>query len=119
MCVFSVTERATFRALPELREQICRAVGSVAPAILLVGNKMDLEERRQVDGREGERLAASWPNCRYWETSAKLDRGVSEAFDELLQLVDDGRELAQIGRLKPDSSRAGGRLRRRRLCSIQ
>jgi GTPase SAR1 family protein len=38
--------------------------------VVLVGNKIDLEDSRQVSAFEASRLAASW-NTSYIETSAK------------------------------------------------
>lgn len=51
----------------------------VPPVMLVVGNKCDLENQRQVRSRKGLRWAREH-NCGFMETSAKEMIGVEEAF---------------------------------------
>ena len=52
LCVFSITEKESFEATQEFREQILRVKGvdsnTDSIPFILVGNKVDLEEKRQV-----------------------------------------------------------------------
>ena len=48
LCVFSITEQESFAATHEFREQILRVKGDESIPFLLVGNKADLNARRQV-----------------------------------------------------------------------
>ena len=52
LCVFSITEKESFEATQEFREQILRVKGVDSNTdtipFILVGNKVDLEEKRQV-----------------------------------------------------------------------
>ncbi|KAH8100860.1 P-loop containing nucleoside triphosphate hydrolase protein [Cristinia sonorae] len=50
--------------------------------VILVGNKCDLKEERQVTFEEGQALAQEL-KCRFYETSAKLAIRVEEAYMDL------------------------------------
>ena len=65
------------------REQILRVKGTEKIQMILVGNKADLESRREVSKQEAENLARSW-GISYIETSAKTRVNVDEAFTKLL-----------------------------------
>ncbi len=54
---------------------------------MLVGNKVDLEEDRQVTKEAGEKLAKKYKNCSFIETSAKLETNVTEAFVTLVRMI--------------------------------
>jgi GTPase SAR1 family protein len=47
------------------------------PAIILVGNKTDLADARNVQREQGQALARKW-NCSFLETSAKDRANVNE-----------------------------------------
>ena len=49
---------------------------------MLIGNKADLEDEREVSKEEGEQLAQML-ECKYYETSAKTGQNVNEALDEI------------------------------------
>jgi small GTP-binding protein len=87
LCVFSLTERDSFRATRDLREQILR-VKSNQPDIpmILIGNKTDLTAQRQVSEEEALALALDW-NCKYMETSAKTRLNVENAFYDIARHV--------------------------------
>ena len=48
LCVFSVTDRETFDAMNDLREQILRVKVDERIPIILIGNKVDLEDQRTI-----------------------------------------------------------------------
>ncbi|CAF0728089.1 unnamed protein product [Adineta steineri] len=87
LLVFDVTDAESFQDLNELYEQILRVKngGTNIPAIL-VGNKIDLAERRKVPLEEAEQKARSW-SIRYIETSAKTKHNVDKVFCELMRIV--------------------------------
>lgn len=87
LCVFSLTERESFRATRDLREQILR-VKSNHPEIpmILIGNKTDLTAQRQVSEEEALALALDW-KCKYMETSAKTRLNVENAFYDVARHV--------------------------------
>lgn len=55
---------------------------------VLVGNKCDLQAKRQVTKKEAEALASEW-GCSYIETSAKTKENVNEAYLKILRLIRD------------------------------
>ncbi|CAF1650520.1 unnamed protein product, partial [Didymodactylos carnosus] len=76
LLVFDVTDTESFTDINELYEQILRVKNGDRniPAIL-VGNKIDLAEKRQVTHQEAEQKAKSW-GIEYRETSAKTTHNV-------------------------------------------
>lgn len=70
-----------------LSEQILRVKnGNTNIPAILVGNKIDLADRRQVTLEEAEQKARTW-SVRYIETSAKTKHNVDKAFCELMRIV--------------------------------
>lgn len=66
--------------------------GSKDVLLVLVGNKVDREEERQVSKREGE----AWARQRgmlFIETSAKTRLGIQQVFQELIQKIVDSPML--------------------------
>ena len=59
------------------REQILRVKEDESAPFLLVGNKSDLEDRRQVSAEEAKARAEQWGVC-YVETSAKTRANVDK-----------------------------------------
>ncbi|NXG67371.1 DIRA2 protein, partial [Hemiprocne comata] len=84
--VYSITSRQSLEELKLIYEQICQIKGDVGSIpIMLVGNKNDENQNREVDSSEGEAMAKKW-KCAFMETSAKLNHNVKELFQELLNL---------------------------------
>jgi len=59
---------------------------------MLVGNKLDLEEERQVTVEQGRALAQKF-NCGFIEASAKTNTNIKELFFELVRQIKKWREL--------------------------
>jgi small GTP-binding protein len=78
--VFDVTRKATFEHVKNWMLEF-QVVGKVIP-IVLVGNKVDLVENREVTQDEAEVLAKEL-NISYIETSAKMGSNVEEVFEML------------------------------------
>ncbi|XP_015704877.1 GTP-binding protein Di-Ras2 [Coturnix japonica] len=84
--VYSITSRQSLEELKPIYEQICQIKGDVESIpIMLVGNKNDESQNREVESSEGEAMAKKW-KCAFMETSAKLNHNVKELFQELLNL---------------------------------
>ncbi|XP_054724659.1 ras-related protein Ral-A-like isoform X2 [Uloborus diversus] len=86
LCVFSITEHDSFSATSEFREQILRVKGDDNIPFLLVGNKADLEDKRQVSLEEADLKARQW-NVPYVETSAKTRCNVDKVFFDLMREI--------------------------------
>lgn len=68
-------------------EQILRVKGTSGsiPSIL-VGNKIDLADQRQISAEEAAEMARQWSTT-YIETSAKSRHNVDKVYNELLRLI--------------------------------
>ncbi|XP_033901136.1 ras-related protein Ral-B isoform X2 [Acipenser ruthenus] len=76
-----------FSATAEFREQILRVKAEEDKIpLLVVGNKSDLEERRQVMVDEARSKAEEW-GVQYVETSAKTRANVDKVFFDLMREV--------------------------------
>ncbi|NWI58401.1 DIRA2 protein, partial [Calyptomena viridis] len=84
--VYSITSRQSLEELKPIYEQICQIKGDIESIpMMLVGNKNDENQNREVDSSEGEAMAKKW-KCAFMETSAKMNHNVKELFQELLNL---------------------------------
>merc|ERR1712137_591409 len=72
LCTYAITSRSSFDEITSFREQILRVKDEDKVPMVLVGNKCDLEEERQVTAVEGQDLAKSF-GCPIYETSAKQE----------------------------------------------
>ncbi|CAH6723546.1 ras-like protein 1 [[Candida] jaroonii] len=102
LLVYSIDSRSSLDELASFYEQIQRVKESDNVPILIVGNKCDLENERQVSYEEGKQLAESF-NCKFFETSAKQRINVEESFYELVRNVRDKNKPP-----KADKSDASG-----------
>lgn len=89
LLVYSIVSEKSFRDTIELREQALRVKERVPQSeipFVLVGNKVDLEEYREVSTQDGLELAKCW-GCPHFETSAKQRIYVDDAFYQLVRQV--------------------------------
>ena len=82
LLVFAINEPESLELLKGKRERILKGKHGVNCPILLVGNKQDLENERQISYEDGKKLAQSW-GIEYIETSAKNNFNCKEAFEKL------------------------------------
>jgi len=78
LLVYDITRRDTFQHLGRWLEE-ARQNGNQNMTIMLIGNKCDLEHRRQVTPEEGAKFAQE-NGLLFMETSAKTAFNVEEAF---------------------------------------
>ena len=76
--VFDITDKHSFESVKQWAEEVERYASPKIQKIL-VGNKSDLTQKREVTREMGEQLAASM-GIKYIETSAKTMANVTEAF---------------------------------------
>jgi Ras-related protein Rab-2A len=78
LLVYDVTRKETFNHLQSWLED-AKANSNTAITIMLIGNKCDLDSKRQVSREEGEAFAKEH-GLVFMETSAKTAQNVDEAF---------------------------------------
>ena len=113
MLVYSITSQATFNDMSDLYEQIMRVKDEDEVPIVLVGNKCDLEDERVVGRYQGMILARQWESrgsyCSFMEVSAKARINVSEAFYQLVRLIQAKEaEVAKKGKMSMNVHTCGG-----------
>ncbi|KAK8803215.1 hypothetical protein WA158_000909 [Blastocystis sp. Blastoise] len=93
MLVYSVTNRESFNSVTNWMQQIYQHADPEI-AILLVGNKIDLEKDRVISSEEGSNLAVHY-NIPFVETSAQNGSNIDYAFYTLTKNAVD-RALTPI-----------------------
>jgi small GTP-binding protein len=86
LMIYSVIERRSFNEIARLREAVNRVKNSEHVPIVLVGNKCDLESRREVSKEEGIQMAKRF-SCPFFETSAAHRLNVDESFHEIVRCI--------------------------------
>ena len=81
--VFDITNKSTFEQCKNFLFDI-KQIAEPDCVFLLVGNKIDLEEQRQVEKNEAKNFATK-NKMYYIETSAKNKYKVNEAFEKLFE----------------------------------
>lgn len=86
MMLYSIIDRSTFEEMKNFHTSLTRVKNNDNPAMVLVGNKCDLSDDRQVSLEEGEALAAQW-GCSFYETSAKTKLNSEVCFFDLVRKI--------------------------------
>lgn len=85
--VYSVTNQDSLKELLNLREQIIRIKENANVPIVLVANKSDLSDEREVTPEMGVQVANSWGRTPFYETSAKYCLNVNQVFTDLVRQI--------------------------------
>ena len=83
--VFAVDKRSSFEKIDLWIKSIEENVNIKKKALILVGNKCDLE-KREVKKDEGEKFAQEY-HMNYYETSAKTGEGIQEVFNQIYKEI--------------------------------
>ena len=85
LLIYDITARDSFKELENWLGEVER---NATPQVLkiLIGNKCDLDEQRQITVDEGEAFAAR-NGMKFIETSAKNNTNVNEAFEALAKIM--------------------------------
>jgi len=86
LCVYSVTNEPSFREVAKLHNHILRVKDSDSVPFIIVGNKCDLEEFREVSKAQAQEVATKL-GVKLYETSAKERLNVDQVFHELVREV--------------------------------
>ncbi|GJJ09592.1 hypothetical protein Clacol_003815 [Clathrus columnatus] len=90
LLVYSIASRATFERLEVFRQSMLR-VKRTRPIFMLVGNKCDRTQDREVTREEGMELARVF-GCDFLETSAKTAINVERLFASLVRKLRESRQ---------------------------
>ncbi|XP_034111090.1 ras-related protein Rab-21 [Drosophila albomicans] len=85
LLVYDITDQDSFQKVKSWVRELKQMRGSEI-ALIIVGNKTDLEEQRAIEYETAQRYAQT-VGAQYVETSAKENEGVSELFELLTQLM--------------------------------
>lgn len=80
--MFDVTKTTSFNSCVNYIEDI-RSNSDKDCIVYLIGNKVDLDDKREVSRMEAENFAKR-NNIKYFETSAVQNNGVNETFEKLI-----------------------------------
>ena len=86
--VFDVTSQDSFDNVKGWINSIKSNLGEKIIPIIIVGNKIDMENMREIQKEDGNKIASE-NGYKYFETSAKTGKGVDEAFKELVNQILD------------------------------
>lgn len=84
--VYSITSTHSFHQVRTFKQQVVRVKDEDNLPMMLVGNKCDLEEEREVPTEEGVALAEKL-SCQFKEASAKTRKNVEESFYDLVRSI--------------------------------
>ena len=100
LLVFAINDKESFNLLKGKRDRVLKGKHGAKCPILLVGNKQDLENERQVTYAEAKAQASAW-GIEYMETSAKTNFNCKEAFEKLAQTIVKSKILNSRGNTCP------------------
>ncbi|KAG2215154.1 hypothetical protein INT46_006540 [Mucor plumbeus] len=89
--MYSITSYHSFEQVQKLHDQIARVKDLDSFPVVLVGNKCDLEQDRQVPASVGRALAKVY-NCQFFEASAKQRIKVDETFYGMVREIRTNQE---------------------------
>jgi len=82
--VFAITDYESFEKVKELRDKIMKVKDKKFVPLLILGNKADLSDKREVDKQEIQEYCDKI-KCPYVETSAKTGTSIEDAFHALVR----------------------------------
>ncbi|KAJ1932517.1 RAS2 protein [Linderina macrospora] len=97
LLVYSITSRSTFERVERFRDQIIRVKDQDHVPMMLVGNKCDKAQEREVSFQEGQAMARRL-GCDFVESSAKTCINVEKAFYTTVRMIRQQRDRRVGGR---------------------
>ena len=91
--VYDITN-ACYDDMEQEFEMISRAQDSEAP-VVIVANKIDLEDKRAVSYEEGKKMASKYKRTKFFEISAKEYINIEEAFYALFDEIFGGQTIEE------------------------
>ena len=101
--VFDLTDMESFKSVSGWAEEVDRYSNrQIKIQKILIGNKCDLVEKREVSREMAETLAKTL-GIPYYEASAKIDVGVDQAFNKMAEAI--AKDYQQLHGIKRNPSR--------------
>ena len=85
LVVYDITQKSTYESLEKWVNDL-KSAGDPKITIILIGNKSDLEENRQVSKEQGEEKAKRF-GCAFLETSALSGDNIDKAFNMMVKEI--------------------------------
>jgi len=106
--VFDVTKRTTLtHEAKKWVSELNKNTDGNDILLVLVGNKIDIEDKREVEKTEAEAFAKNL-GAFYWEASAKTGVNVEEIFTDICSKLDENEQIKK--NLVPNAPIKKGRL---------
>lgn len=115
LLVFSLTDLATFEEIKQLRDKICNVKDTKKVPFVICGNKADLVDQREVP-EDQIKPFCSKTKIPYFETSAKENMNVEEAFQTLVR---ECRRISGAGSGAGGGSSSETKKKNKKECIIQ
>ncbi|CAF95016.1 unnamed protein product [Tetraodon nigroviridis] len=108
LLMYDITSQESFCAVQDWATQI-KTYSWGNAQVVLVGNKVDLEEERQVPTEDAQRLATEL-GFQFFEASAKDNVNVKEVFDSLVDAICEKMNESPNGDAAPSTNNKGPNL---------
>jgi len=95
--VYGINNQVSFENLKVFHEQLVTFRKRTNVPLVLVGNKCDMENSREVKKEDGAKRAKEF-NANFFETSAKKDTNVTTIFEHLARKLYDIRYESEMKR---------------------
>ena len=87
LVIYDITQKETFANIEKWVNDL-KCKGDPKITIIIIGNKSDLEEKRQISKEQGEEKAKSF-GCAFLETSAFSGDNIEKAFEMMVKEIYD------------------------------
>ena len=88
LLVYDITNRESFNNIKKWRNDLTNFTDNAT--FILIGNKVDLEDEKKIQKEEGNTLAEEIGAVGFFETSAKTNIEIDDAFHKLAQMYLEG-----------------------------
>ena len=102
LLVYDISKRSTFDEIKEYYKEKIKEKCKEDIKIILLGNKTDLEEKREVPSEEGAIFAAE-NGYMFMETSCLQNKYVADCFETLIEII--GREAKEKNQTNDDEKK--------------
>lgn len=107
LLVFAINDKTSFNELDKRKSKIDLIKKNKNTPVVLIGNKSDLKDSREVSKEEAEKKAKTWGTV-YIETSALENVNCKEAFIECAKRIKEKRKFEEQQTSKNDKRKEKG-----------